>query len=518
MFSVLILLMAFVCNLCFVLVSSAELDLFDEGSTLYAARQISRGDVLYKDHLYYKMPLPYYFLGLIFYAFDCSIMVSRITIAIVGAGILWLFYLLARRILPFKYAFFITIAYYPWAIPMINNYYVGWIAQLMMLFFLHAAIHFNHRLSFFSSYLTGIFLGLTILAKQTYGSMMVAGFFCWLPFLLWQRIPKGKRFSRLICFGSGASLGILVVLGLTSLYFALNRGFYDFIYYTMGYPLIGEGFAEGIALPFPFYQDWSELSMFVGLPLAYVITLCVALFWRTGISQRLRLDMLLLAITGSLSYVTLYPRSDFKHLVCSLFFGFLCYGLILHWIQKLLSSAMTSSSLRAYRLMLPYVVIFLVSTSIGGIVVKITGMYKIPVRPLQLDHQLGVLVSYTDAEIIESVLKTIDELSKPSDPVYVGPWAPLLYILSGRQNPTRFRMFSSGHFSQDKYLQEIVKNLEIHKTPLIVWALHSRVQSVWGRDPQHFGMIVQTYISRCYRKVRQVGQFTFYARICDNPD
>jgi hypothetical protein len=70
----------------------------DEGSTIHAAERIADGEHLYRDLLYFKVPLSYYGLGWLFLLFPVTLETSRLLGAVVLAALVTGSALLATRL------------------------------------------------------------------------------------------------------------------------------------------------------------------------------------------------------------------------------------------------------------------------------------------------------------------------------------------------------------------------------------------------------------------------------------
>lgn len=502
-------------NLTFTVVSP-RLDWFDEGSALYASRQIAQGDVLYRDQLYYKMPLSYYLLGLVYVVTGPNIVSSRIFIAIIGSVISLLTVLITSRILPFRWALFLGLLYQPWTIPLRNIYHNGWIALLCILGTIYTLFRYDDDPSPRNAFPVGFMLGLTILAKQVHGFFTLAAIIPWcVARIMTRRSPDRTRATltnvRFLCKTLGMlSLGSVVVLGLTCCYFGYHHALRDFWYYVVIYPLFTEGFAEGIALPFPWTMDLIEVGAFLALPTLYGLTLLYLVFSPGKFRKSRKRKMAFIVFLGISTYGTLFPRADFKHLLYSLFPGFLC---LVYLAQEFSQTARVRASGQRYGFVVALLLLFLTGSVVLGSTLKIIRLYETPVSPLTSSAGFGISTSADDARIAERSLRLIHRLTSPSEPLYVGPWAPLLYILSQRQNPTRLRMFTYGHFSQSRYQEEIACKLEQTQTPLIIWVEHDTVQQLRGPNPETFATELRDYISENYNQVAILGDFLFYQRI-----
>ncbi|MBN2054911.1 glycosyltransferase family 39 protein [bacterium] len=500
---ILLAILCVLCNLCFVLVSP-RFDYFDEGSALYAARQIAAGDVLYRDQLYYKMPLSYYLLGMVFKVTGSSLLVSRLVAALLGALIVVLFHRLAGAVAGPRIAWWAALAFYPWTIPMRNIYHNGWIAQFGMLLVLAAGFALARHPTTGRALWMGAMLGTTLLAKQTYTTFLAAACLLWILLPRRQGGPAEHDRGRLFM---GMAGGAGLVIGVALLYFMVNGALRDFLYYTTIYPLTAPGFAAGIHLPFPFSEELIELAGFITGPLVFAITALVL------VHRQAETRMTLVVLAGIAIYASIFPRPDFKHLVYTLHCGFLCAAWLLRRALEFLAARPNGLARRSGGAIL----VLLFAMPSASAAVRLIQHYREPVTALGLPSQRAVLVGWYDAQVIRRTVREIQRRTTPAAPVYVGPWAPNLYILGQRPNPTRIRMFAYGHFSQDRFQREIVNAIQATGTGLVIWVDHPVIHQLSGPRPENFAPQLRELLATRFTRVMTIGPFQLYERRSDPP-
>jgi len=97
-----------------------DVNFYDEGLTVYGAARVLAGDLPYRDFWTIYPPGQFWLLAVAFRLFATSLIVARIVGAATNAAVTLCVYLLARKILPWRYALF------PWFLVLV------WFAKLPM--------------------------------------------------------------------------------------------------------------------------------------------------------------------------------------------------------------------------------------------------------------------------------------------------------------------------------------------------------------------------------------------------
>jgi hypothetical protein len=142
--------------------------------------------------------------------------------------------------------------------------------------------------------------------------------------------------------------------------------------------------------------------------------------------------------------------------------------------------------------------------------------------PLQLPVADGVRVPEAQAHVLETTVREVQARVPPGSPIYVVPRRsdlvtagnPLLYVLTGRPNPTRYDIEAPGVVTSEPVQREIVADLE-RARPRVVVRDTSRVTAV--REPNAAGRssgvrLLDDYIARTYRRVVRHGSLVILER------
>jgi hypothetical protein len=108
------------------------------------------------------------------------------------------------------------------------------------------------------------------------------------------------------------------------------------------------------------------------------------------------------------------------------------------------------------------------------------------------------------------VLTMIQARVKPSDTLFVFPYRPLLYFVTGAHNPTRYSFLQPGMFS-DKDESEALNELRAHPPR---WVFYSHVPPeaylrIWpGSDPRRLQMAgIENFLHENYQEMEQWPDF-----------
>jgi hypothetical protein len=108
------------------------------------------------------------------------------------------------------------------------------------------------------------------------------------------------------------------------------------------------------------------------------------------------------------------------------------------------------------------------------------------------------------------VLAMIQARVKPSDTLFVFPYRPLLYFVTGAHNPTRYSFLQPGMFS-DQDESEALSELRAHPPR---WVFYTRVSPeaylrIWpGSDPRRLQMSgIEDFLRENYQETEQWADF-----------
>ncbi len=147
----------------------------DEGILLQGAQRILAGQVLYRDFFSFYTPGSYYALALVFRIFGSSLVVARTALALAGAILSTVSYLLARRVCSRTIALMLaalgTLTTLPYRFLVLHN----WDSTLWACLALYCAVRLLEVPSWKWAFALGSFASLTVLFEQSKGVGLCLG-------------------------------------------------------------------------------------------------------------------------------------------------------------------------------------------------------------------------------------------------------------------------------------------------------------------------------------------------------
>jgi 4-amino-4-deoxy-L-arabinose transferase-like glycosyltransferase len=192
----------------------------DEGLSLQAAQRILQGQVPYRDFFSLVTPGSYYWTALLFRVFGDSILVTRATLVAYGGLFSLLTYFLARRVCSRSHAALgaclLTITSLPYYFVAEHN----WDSTVWTCLALYCAVRLLERPNLSWAFALGFFASLTCLFEQSKGGGLALGLaagFLLLSYRFGRRaLFTGKRLAAL-------ALGLTLPVFVTLLYFGVER-------------------------------------------------------------------------------------------------------------------------------------------------------------------------------------------------------------------------------------------------------------------------------------------------------
>lgn len=134
----------------------------------------------------------------------------------------------------------------------------------------------------------------------------------------------------------------------------------------------------------------------------------------------------------------------------------------------------------------------------------------------------GVQTDRTDARSLRALRQTIDRLTRPGEPIFVADprhdivhaGDPLLYVILGHPNPTRYDVMQPGLVTTARVQNEIVAALQKSGTRVLVRWLDPRATNAEhdGADRSSSVHILDDFISSHFRPVAQYGVYEVLVR------
>lgn len=474
----------------------------DEGLMLQAAARIAAGQVPYADFWWFYPPGQAYLLGGLEALLGPSLLWWRIVRVLADAGVAILAFALARRLGASP-----GVALAAWAVSVLamatpSGPHPFPVALALAL---GALLAFERRPA-----LAGVLAGACAAWRIEFAAALAAG--VGLGLLL-----SGRRRALLEFAGAAVAAGLVLFVPVVAT--AGLRPSFDLL---VDYPLTD--FRDYQALPFPlayggplntsgpggFLRDSAEPLLLHFLPLVLVLGLAGALL-ALALARRLREP--LLAATAVLSFAMLLyllTRADLFHTAP------------LAVVGSVLGAAALGSAARGARLVPVCVAAFaLLYCAIEGLDRRSLALRE-DTRPLRLGVADGVRVPSAQARALEGAVGAIRAQTTPGDPIYVATRRadrvtagnPLLYVLAGRPNPSRYDIAAPGVVTSLPVQREIVAALERTRTRVVV---RDTSPGTAAPEPNAAGRssgvrLLDEYLARRYRPAARYGSLRLLVR------
>ena len=463
----------------------------DEGTLVYGAQRVAEGAVPYRDFFEVMGPGSFYWLGFFFKIFGTSWMVARVLLLITAVATTLIVYWLARRLdsafaaLPAVMTLVLTIPL--WAA---TNHH--WDSNLFALLAFAAFLSWLDRSKRWLLIGAGVLSGVTTLFMQQKGLLWLLA----LVLTLWALRRGQPDFLPSV---------VRLVAGYASVVAAEVLGFYlagalpDFFYANVIWPISNYRNVNSVPYAFGlrglFWSSWvdSLLLLFrpsaahivadlfllpflaiVGLP---VLLLGLAVTRRAAAFSPATLPYW---IAGFALWFSEIHRSDVNHLI---------YGspVLLVLCVYLCGQRQNRFWRYAVRALAFSIVLF---AAFDALVAQAA-------RTKIITRRGTVYVHVADA-----ALDFLDQQVKAGEEVFVYPYYPMYYFLSGAANPTKFSILMY-HINTEAQFREAVAALERRKVKYVLWDGPVDGQNLknWFpayQQPSQDKLIIEPYLTEHY--------------------
>ena len=477
----------------------------DEGIILQGAQRILDGQVPYRDFFSFFTPGSYYFNALLFWVFGDTFLVARTAVAIIGASLAVLTYVLARRVcsrsISLAVACMMTLTALPFRFMVLHN----WDSTLLACFGLYCAVRWLEGGGAGWAFATGSFVSLTGLFEQSKGAGLLLGLA--LGFMIIAARDSQYRHLFSLKRMTMTAFGLAWPVVITVIYFASQHAlgtmladwFWPLQHYSSanrvpyGYQNLSETAQHAI-----FFSDsWPIRAVKVlafspslwipVLPLFAIALLPRLVMMREALRPPQWAYYVLLsgAITGLLVSI-IAVRPDIVHFVYlqPVFF------LVLAWI------------LGGHRIRGPLVQ--RASTAVGGLVALSLLMMSMILLLRITGPHFTVLTrrGAVNTPQKDRVIDSIQAHSAAGDRILSYPYSSMLYYLTATYSSTSFEYLQPGMHTQEQ-AQDLLTQLEEHPVRLVLYepGFGEHIRTSWpntkasdlARD------VVADYIVRKYK-------------------
>jgi Dolichyl-phosphate-mannose-protein mannosyltransferase len=427
----------------------------DEGILVTGAVRTVHGQLLGRDFVEVVGPGTFYWLALFFKLFGVTFFASRVCLFVSTLGTALSFYFLSRRVcakhqlLPFV---LLIGMYFGTFWPGISHHVDG---NFFALLAVVCMVLWQESKRTWPLIASGVLVGLTTLTLQTKGLLLLPALLLW----LWMQRRKGPVSVWAPVWVMGGFLGpICSVLG----YFWSRGALRDLIYANVVWP--AHSYGPTFSVPYAFLTpeyfkrwilpihgiNWTYgMATVLIIPFLFVAAvpfLTLLLSVRHGIRD-IRPQISLYWFAGAALWLSELHRKDIAHLVfgCPLLI-LLCVFYLQELKSKTCGVALSILSITSYSLCV------------------VTLFVALAARPMSTRAGRIYGAGY------DPVLSVIEEHVPPGKEIFIYPYAPMDYFLTGTSNPTRFSTFCFNfNFGSGTQLEEVTRALEQHKVKYVVW-------------------------------------------------
>jgi hypothetical protein len=459
----------------------------DEGIILQGAQRILDGQVLYRDFFSFFTPGSYYFFAAILRIFGDSYLVAHTALALVGAALSPITYLLARRVCSRQTSllvtFLMTITALPWRFIVIHN----WDSTLWACLALYCAVRFLESPSVRWVFAAATFTSLTALFEQSKGAGLLLGLSA--GFVI---IALGERQSKLFTGRQwiAITIGLTWPFLITLVYFAsrhalttmLASWFWPLQHYSLANRvpyaydnMTGEARhrifdSASLGLRLFAMLVFSARTWIPYLPLFGVALLIRLIFrnWRRGPIGRDRTYYVVVSATISgLLLSIVIARADYLHFI----FLQPIFFLVLAWV-------LDGRSIRhPFFARAAPVIGLCLSMSLLAMAAK-----SLFVSPFDrsVATRRGTIVTHGAGNVIEFVQAHV----APGESILIYPYQSTYYYLTQTYNPTRFDFYQPGMHTRQQ-LQEMLADFSAHPTRALLYEpdFAKHIREAWPSTP-----------------------------------
>lgn len=112
-------------------------------------------------------------------------------------------------------------------------------------------------------------------------------------------------------------------------------------------------------------------------------------------------------------------------------------------------------------------------------------------------------------EAFRELITHLQQTTPPGEPVFAFPALPMVYFLSGRDNPTRHDYFLGDNVSFREQM-EVVRTLEQQQVPTVI--LHNDPTNYFVAKDRDFTRLIWDYVARAYYLDRRIGPYDVMRR------
>jgi hypothetical protein len=483
----------------------------DEGIVLQGAQRILDGQVLYRDFFSFYTPGSYYWTALLLRLFGDTILVPRFALLIYGATLSSITFLLARRVCGLWTS--LLAAYLTTLITLPFSFYVqhNWESTVLAATAVLCLVRLVEASSPSRWFLAGFLISLTILFEQSKGGGLFLGSGLGVSLLATRgglRVTSQSMRAALFGLGAPFVVAFLYFAAHHALFLMFTDWFWPLRHYSIvnhvpyGFFPLSPGQADRIHTTPLIWRTfiWFSMSPLFLIPVLPFLAAGYVFFQarclRTAADSVCAHYVLVGSTLVGLWLGVLVSRRDAGHVIYLL----PLFVLPLAWIIE-------GRRLRSWLLpkIRPLIVLWvLFSFTFLGL--------SMLFEPLNGHDQLETRRGSLKANGIDTVFAYVQTHVRPGNKIFVYPYQPLYYYLTGASNPTAYEYFQPGMHSSEQ-VADAIQQLDRDKTEVVMFttSFSEIIYIPWPNTPDK--IIAQQdpmalYIVRHYRPCKSLTSTT----------
>lgn len=459
----------------------------NEGTLTYGAVKILHHQLLGRDFFEVIGPGTFYWLALCFKLFGVSFLASRICLFISSLATALCMYFLARRVcrtyqlLP---CILLFATYFGTHWPEVN-YHLD--SNCFALLAVVCMVVWQNYEKAWLLLAAGALAGVTTLTLQPKGILLLLAFLVWLSILHWRR---STSLTALIWVASGCVGVVALMLG----YFWTQGALHDLIYANIIWP--SQNYSTVNTVPYAFglmdhFHQWilpehglnwtAGMAAVLFIPFLYIAALPVLsllLAVRDGVNA-LGTELTLYWLAGLALWISEIHRKDIGHLV---FGSPLLIILCICYLQKRPN--------RSFNFALQALSVAAVCLAGAALIVSLVA------RPMHTRAGRVHIAAYDPA------VTAIEDHVPPGGEIFVYPYPPMYYFLSGTNNPTRYSLLVYNYNTASQF-QEVIRSLDQREVKYVLWnkKLQDKLLPDQFPDKRSKQLIIEPYLESHYRAI-----------------
>lgn len=409
---------------------------------------IAQGLVPYKDLNMITTPFLHILVGIVLKFTFNNLMVYRVICAVVSTGVLFLVYLIIKKIIENRYISLILTCifcciYY-------NFFRLDYNFFSLLLFLIIEYIEllkidkeriFKHNL------IIGVLIGLIICTKQTIGIFVLLAIII-SELILYRKIENKKLIKQILLILAGCIIPIIVLV----VYLLINGAFYDFIDYT----ILGiSTFKNSVSYIELLHNYYFIIRLFaILLPVFAVISIIVNTLYRKTEKKE---TVALLASIPML--IVIYPIANVDHFLVGIAPLFIYFLVTIYNLLKFICNKFNNKFIKYIKIAIK---IFLALFIVYNVTVLIYNNISKYINHAEDYSKIKHFENILNFKCVEERIKSFNEFKKDKNNIIIADSEACIYFIPQDKYNKDFDTFNIGNFGQ-KSEEGIIEHIKESK-------------------------------------------------------